>query len=464
MDAAQTDPAIRFIVTFGHRPAYSSGHHEGDSTLKGHLDALGATHSKYVLNLNAHSHNYERSLPQNGVVHITAGTGGSNLEQDGSCLWLACTQPSWSAFRAMHLGSLKLHFTSTGIEGSFLCGPAGGGTNDVGCPLGSVLDTSSIGGSAPTVTAPSSASVAEASLLTVSVTATDPDGEAITSLTADLTGLPAGNNAQFSSPSPHTSGTFTWTTAYADARTAPYDVTFTAANVLSGSATTAITVTDVDRAPAVTAPATATVQAGSLLTVSVTASDPDGEAITSLTADLTGLPAENDAQLSSPTPHPSERFTWTPADGNARPAPYNVTFTAANALSGSATTAITVVPPNQNPTAVLTISPSTGNAPLFDTADASGSSDSDGSVVSYRFDFGDGTIVGPQASSTATHTYAAGNWTANVLVTDDRGGTATASVPVAVTCGVITGPNLVGNPSFETNTTGWSGNGGGTLQ
>ncbi|TMQ57334.1 MAG: PKD domain-containing protein, partial [Candidatus Eisenbacteria bacterium] len=218
-----------------------------------------------------------------------------------------------------------------------------------------------------------------------------------------------------------------------------------------------------DRAPAVTAPATATVQAGSLLTVSVTASDPDGEAITSLTADLTGLPAGNDAQFSSPSPHTSGSLTWTPAGGNARPAPYNVTFTAANALSGSATTAITVVPPNQNPTAVLTISPSTGNAPLFDTADASGSSDSDGSVVSYRFDFGDGTIVGPQASSTATHTYAAGNWTASVLVTDNAGGTATASASVTVTSAGL-GPNLVGNPSFETNTTGWSGNGGGTIQ
>src|SRR5439155_838807 len=265
------------------------------------------------------------------------------------CLWLACTEPSWSVFRAMHLGSLKLHFTSTGIEGSFLCGPAGGGTNDVGCPLGSVLDTFSIGGSAPTVTAPSSASVAEASLLTVSVTATDPDGEAITSLTADLTGLPAGNNAQFSSPSPHTSGTFTWTPAYADARTAPYDVTFTAANALSGSATTAITVTDVDRAPAVTAPATATVQAGSLLTVSVTASDPDGEAITSLTADLTGVPAGNHAQFPSPSPHTSGTLTYTPSRRDALPIPYNVTFTAANALSGSATTAITVTNADQAP-------------------------------------------------------------------------------------------------------------------
>ena len=145
MDAAQSDPAIRFIVTYGHRPAYSSGHHPGDGTLKSYMDALGAGHSKYVLNLNGHSHNYERTKPQGGVVHYTAGTGGSSLEEDGSCLWLACTQPSWSAKRAMHLGSLRLRFTPTSIHADMLCGPSGGGTNDVSCTTGDVIDALVIG-------------------------------------------------------------------------------------------------------------------------------------------------------------------------------------------------------------------------------------------------------------------------------------------------------------------------------
>jgi hypothetical protein len=146
MNAAQSDAAIKFIVTFGHRPAYSSGHHPGESTLKGYLDALGASHSKYVMNLNGHSHNYERSYPQSGVTHLTVGTGGASLEEDGSCLWLTCIQPSWSAYRAMHLGPLRLQFTTTGIQGDFICGPAGGGTNDVTCTQGSVMDTFYIGG------------------------------------------------------------------------------------------------------------------------------------------------------------------------------------------------------------------------------------------------------------------------------------------------------------------------------
>src|SRR5207249_7685083 len=66
------------------------------------------------------------------------------------------------------------------------------------------------------------------------------------------------------------------------------------------------------------------------------------------------------------------------------------------------------------------------------TAIASASTDPDGTIASYRFDFGDGTIVGPQPGATATHTCAAGTWTARVTVTDNGGATATASATVTV--------------------------------
>jgi hypothetical protein len=154
MATAQSDPNIRFIVTFGHRPAYSSGHQAGSSTLKGCLDALGCQYSKYVLNLNGHSHDYERTFPQvmagcsnaaaRGVVHITTGTGGADLEQEVDCLWLTCSQPSWSAARYMRQGITKLTFSPSSIDGRFLCGPAGGGTNDVSCSVGSTIDTFTI--------------------------------------------------------------------------------------------------------------------------------------------------------------------------------------------------------------------------------------------------------------------------------------------------------------------------------
>ena len=42
MSNAQSNPNISFIVTYGHRPAYSSGHHPGESELQGDLDHLGS--------------------------------------------------------------------------------------------------------------------------------------------------------------------------------------------------------------------------------------------------------------------------------------------------------------------------------------------------------------------------------------------------------------------------------------
>jgi len=150
MDAAQANPAIRFIVTFGHQPAYSSGWHAGDATLAGYMNSLGASHNKYVLNLNGHSHNYERSYPQGGVIHVTAGIGGATLEEaSGSCLYAGgCPAPSWCAYRAFHHGTLRLTFTPTSIHGDAVCGPAGdtgSNKNDISCVSGSLFDTFVIG-------------------------------------------------------------------------------------------------------------------------------------------------------------------------------------------------------------------------------------------------------------------------------------------------------------------------------
>jgi hypothetical protein len=159
MDQAQADPSITFIVTFGHQPAYSSGYHAGEPELAGYMDALGTSHSKYVLNLNGHSHNYERSYPRGGVVHITAGTGGADLEQSSPpCLWPGgCPAPSWSAFRAMHHGPVRLTFSASSIRIDAICGPAGdsgNNINDITCTMGAVYDTYTIG-TATDVTPPS---------------------------------------------------------------------------------------------------------------------------------------------------------------------------------------------------------------------------------------------------------------------------------------------------------------------
>src|SRR5207247_7947677 len=69
---------------------------------------------------------------------------------------------------------------------------------------------------APVVSAPVEVSGDENGVITVNVTASDPDGEAITSLSADLTGLPAGNHAVFTPGSANTTGALSSTPSLSD--------------------------------------------------------------------------------------------------------------------------------------------------------------------------------------------------------------------------------------------------------
>lgn len=109
--------------------------------LRREMISLAEHHTKYVLNVNGHNHDYERSYPEHGLVSVTAGIGGSKLEESHTpCLFRECPKPSWSAFRAMRFGILKLAFSDKRIEGALLCGPAVGGKNDVQCAPGDVID------------------------------------------------------------------------------------------------------------------------------------------------------------------------------------------------------------------------------------------------------------------------------------------------------------------------------------
>jgi calcineurin-like phosphoesterase family protein len=132
--AAQADPRIHFIVTFGHRPAYSTGYHSGESTLAAILNRFGDRYSKYVLNLNGHSHDYERFQPIHHVVHITAAGGGSSLESP----WR--TRDARTAYRAMHLEHVRVSVTPARLLIQAVCGPSTS-ADDISCPVGSVIDS-----------------------------------------------------------------------------------------------------------------------------------------------------------------------------------------------------------------------------------------------------------------------------------------------------------------------------------
>ena len=102
---------------------------------------------------------------------------------------------------------------------------------------------------------------------------------------------------------------------------------------------------------------------------------------------------------------------------------YNVTGDSAQSNEANATTS-----PNQPPVASFTFSVSD----LTANFDGSDSTDADGTIASYSWDFGDSTPNG--SGVTPSHTYAAaGTYTVVLTVTDDDGDTDTDTQSVTVT-------------------------------
>ncbi|HDL84963.1 MAG TPA: PKD domain-containing protein, partial [Candidatus Acetothermia bacterium] len=106
-------------------------------------------------------------------------------------------------------------------------------------------------------------------------------------------------------------------------------------------------------------------------------------------------------------------------------------------LMSTASQTITVTAPaNAAPTAVFTATPDTGIAPLTVMFNAATSQDPDGTIVTYDWDFGDGSVHKQGVS--VTHTYlSAGSYAAILTVTDDGGAQDTATHTITV--------NAVGN-------------------
>jgi PKD repeat protein len=98
---------------------------------------------------------------------------------------------------------------------------------------------------------------------------------------------------------------------------------------------------------------------------------------------------------------------------------------------------------DEAPIASFSASAATAGLPV--SFDGRASSDPDGSVVAWRWDFGDGSA--PASGATAEHTYAvAGTYAATLTVTDSSGHTGTLSQPLTVARAPLLVSPIVGSP------------------
>jgi PKD repeat protein len=289
---------------------------------------------------------------------------------------------------------------------------------------------------------------------TAKLTVTDDDGATATATrTIDVAQPNAPPTASFAATP--TSGTVPVNVAFdatgstdADGSIASYAWTFGDGNEAIGSApshtytaagtyTVTLTVTDDDGA---TAQSTATITAADPENAPPKASftaTPDSGTAPLEVAFNAGASADPDGEVSS--------YQWSFGDGNAASgvAPSH-TFTAAGTYTvtlivtdddGATDTAQTTVgvakAGNTAPTAALSAVPSSGDAPLDVTFDASGSSDHEGGIASATLDFGDGSSAD---TGSIVHTYTTpGTYTATLTVTDEDGATDATAQIITVT-------------------------------
>jgi PKD repeat protein len=157
----------------------------------------------------------------------------------------------------------------------------------------------------------------------------------------------------------------------------------------------------------------------------------------SFVAAVVQLTANFDASASKDADGSIVSYAWTFGDGTtgtgkipaahtyAAAGSYAVTLKVTDDAGATGTTTQSVVvtapPANNPPTAAFSLTASG----LTANVDASASSDSDGSITGYVWDFGDGTVTTDDAQ-TKTHTYATGGTHTVKLTVKDNGGASTS--------------------------------------
>jgi len=174
------------------------------------------------------------------------------------------------------------------------------------------------------------------------VSAVDPNGDPITSLTANTSQLPGGT-ATFTTSADNTSGTLSWIAPIGFSGT--YPVTFTASNGLAAITSAPFTVLDTNGFPIVQCPGFIQEPIGVRVQFPVYAGDPDGEPIQSLTVS----PAMNGLTFIMNASKTEALFDWQTSLAGVGVGTYPFTFTVTTSAVRSFTTNIQLIEHNNPP-------------------------------------------------------------------------------------------------------------------
>ncbi len=99
LDNANNNSNIDWIIVTLHRPPYSSSGHGSQMDVRNTWCPIFESH-KVDLVFCGHDHDYERTVPINGVVYVVTGGGGAPLYNAGSSSWTAYSR---SIYHFCHL-------------------------------------------------------------------------------------------------------------------------------------------------------------------------------------------------------------------------------------------------------------------------------------------------------------------------------------------------------------------------
>ena len=261
------------------------------------------------------------------------------------------------------------------------------------------------------------------------------------SFASTVTGLDVAVDGSGSSDPDGSVASYTWT--FGDGSTGT-GVTATHRYAAGGTYTVSLTVTDDKGATATT-------------TRQVLVSAPNQVPSATFTSTVAGTDVAVDGSGSSDPDGSVASYAWSFGDGGtgtgvtathryAAGGTYTVSLTVTDDKGATATTTrqVTIVAPNAAPKATAVV---TANG-LTINANGSSSTDSDGTIASYAWTFGDG---GTSSLANASHTYAAaGTYTVTLTVTDDDGATNVATQQVTVAAA----PTAYAQDSFTRSVTG----------